>query len=60
MQGLEPNTFYLFEVAGVGPDKNGDLVVGPFISIVGRTIGDGVKQEIGEPYPDGSGFASQV
>ena len=36
------------------------MVIGPYITVVGRTIGDGIKLEIGKSYPDGSGFAAQV
>ena len=62
VRGLEPDTFYKFELAGlvINSDDSGDFSTGPWVEITARTVGPGLRLQPGTPYPDGSGFAAQV
>ena len=53
--GLEPNTFYKFGLYGRNGTEKGEISW-----IIGRTLGEDVKQFPGTRYPDKSGFASLV
>ena len=60
VRGLDPDTFYKFQLAGLIVDKDGGITVGPFTTITARTIGPGFSFQPGTPYSDGSGFAAQI
>ena len=61
VRGLEPDTFYKFELAGlVTLGETGEFSAGPWVEITARTVGPGLNFQPGTPYPDGSGFAAQV
>ena len=53
--GLEPNTFYKFGLYGKNGTEKGEISW-----IIGRTLGEDVRQFPGTRYPDKSGFASLV
>ena len=53
--GLEPNTFYKFGLYGRNGTEKGEISW-----IMGRTLGEDVRQFPGTRYPDKSGFASLV
>ena len=55
MVGLEPNTFYKFGLYGRNGTEKGEISW-----IMGRTLGEDVRQFPGTRYPDKSGFASLV
>ena len=61
VRGLQPDTFYKFELAGIIIEPDGSITVGPITTITARTVGEtGLSFQPGTPYPDGSGFAAQI
>ena len=41
VRGLEPDTFYKFELAGLIVLPDGDFTIGPYVKITARTVGQG-------------------